>query len=68
MGRGTLGWMDHAAHLGILGDSAFLIVAAFFLVGGLIVFRMLGAPPKSSEPPPEAEAPPEPDRSGSHLA
>jgi hypothetical protein len=57
--------MDHAAHgaaLGILGDSAFLILGVFFVVGGFIVFRMLGAPPKPIEPPPEAEAPPDRDR------
>jgi len=38
--------MEHGAHLGILGDNPFIVLAAIFLVGFLTVAR-LGAAPAS---------------------
>ena len=36
--------MEHGAHLGILGDNPFLILAAIFLLGFLIVARVAAVP------------------------
>ena len=36
--------MEHGAHLGILGDNPFLVLAAILLLGFLVVAR-LAAPP-----------------------
>ena len=38
--------VGHDAALGFLGDSALLIMVAFFVVAALIVFRGLREPPK----------------------
>lgn len=36
--------MEHGAHLGILGDNPFLILAVIFLLGFLIIARVAGLP------------------------
>jgi hypothetical protein len=37
---GRISYMEHGAHLGILGDNPLLILAAIFLLGFLIVARL----------------------------
>ncbi len=36
--------MEHGAHLGILGDNPFLILAVIFLLGFLIIARVAVVP------------------------
>jgi hypothetical protein len=41
--------MEHGAHLGILGDNPFLILAFIFLLGFLIIARFAALPARGTD-------------------